>query len=162
MAQVEDKLRDSDIRFIEKLLYEQKSHESAIAELEAQIRDIYARLTVIGSTSVVDMSKPKVQSEFTQPESFVSRQEQDNLRIKYLRGRIAERERHQATINAALDSMNEEENEFINLRYNLEKPHSYVAKKLKLWDRKEHLPLSTYWRLRRRILEKVAVFLGLL
>ena len=156
-----EKLHKNDFRFVEKLLYDQKTHDTAIAELEAEMAEILENLLPGGTGCYVDMSTAKGQPEFTQPEAWAIKRE-ENLRVRYLRGRIAERKRHQAVVDEAMKYMDAVESQFVYLRYYEEKSHNYIARKLNMWDMKERQPLSTYWRTRRKVLEKVAKFAGLI
>lgn len=155
------KLRPSDYRYIEKMLYEQKTQESAIRELEAELEEILGDLFPGGSGSYVDMTTAKGQPEFTQPEAWVIKRE-ENLRVKDLRQEITRRKRHQAVVGEAMKYMDAVESQFVFLRYYEEKSHNYIARKLNMWDMKERQPLRTYWRTRRKVLEKVAKFAGLI
>jgi len=155
------KLRPSDYRYIEKMLYEQKTQESAICELEAELEEILGDLFPGGSGSYVDMTTAKGQPEFTQPEAWVIKRE-ENLRVKDLRQEITRRKRHQAVVGEAMKYMDAAESQLVFLRYYEEKSHNYIARKLNMWDMKERQPLRTYWRTRRKVLEKIAKFAGLI
>ena len=159
MPVYEDNLTRGNFRYIEDLLRMQKTHDSAIAELEAELAELLEDLLPGGTGSFVDMTASKGETD-SQPEAWTIKRD-ENLRVRDLRQDITRRKRHKAAVSEAMRYLDEADSQLVMLRYNLEKPHSYVAKKLNLWDRKEHVPLSTYWRTRRRVIEKVAGFLGL-
>ena len=152
-------MTNADFRFCERLLYQQKTHETAIRELEAELSELLEDLLPSSTASFVDMSESKGEM-ISQPERWTIKRD-ENLRVKDLRYEIAKRKRHRAAISEAMRYFDETESQLVFLRYNEEKPHNYCAMKLNLWDRKEHVPLSTYWRTRKRVLEKVAKILGL-
>jgi hypothetical protein len=85
-----EKLHKNDFRFVEKLLYDQKTHDTAIAELEAEMAEILENLLPGGTGSYVDMTTAKGQPEFTQPEAWAIKRE-ENLRVKDLRQEITRR-----------------------------------------------------------------------
>ena len=150
---IEDKLQKNDFRFVEKLLYDQKTHDTAIAELEAEIAEILENLLPGGSGSYVDMSEPKGQAD-SQPEAWAIKRD-ENLRVRYLRGRIAERKRHKAAIAAARESLDDLENQLVWLKYDLEK----TARDC--W-RSMGLQKSRFYEIREEIVTKVARFIGLI
>lgn len=152
-------MTNADFRFCERLLYQQKTHETAIRELEAELSELLEDLLPSSTASFVDMSESKGEM-ISQPERWTIKRD-ENLRVKDLRYEIQKRKRHKAAISEAMRYLDETESQFVFLRYNEEKPHNYCAMKLNLWDRKEHVPLRTYWRLRTKMLEKVAKFLGI-
>jgi len=148
-----EKLQKNDFRFVEKLLYDQKTHDTAIAELEAEMAEILENLLPGGSGSYVDMSEPKGQAD-SQPEAWAIKRD-ENLRVRYLRGRIAERKRHQAAIRAARESLDDLENQLVWLKYDLEKSTRDC------W-RSMGLQKSRFYEIREEIVTKVARFIGLI
>ena len=149
-----DMLHRNDFRFVEKLLYDQTTHETALKVLEAELKKVRDNIPVLSSTSVVDISMPKGQAGFTQPEAYAIRAE-ENLRVKYLEERIAERKRHQTAIKKAKESLSDEENTLVRLFYDLNK----TARDC--W-RIMGLQKSRWYELRREVVNKVARFVGLL
>jgi len=148
-----EKLQKNDFRFVEKLLYDQKTHDTAIAELEAEMAEILENLLPGGSGSYVDMSEPKGQTD-SQPEVWTIKRD-ENLRVRYLRGRIAERKRHKAAIAEARESLDDLENQLVWLKYDLEK----TARDC--W-RSMGLQKSRFYEIREEIVTKVARFIGLI
>ena len=149
-------LRDADFRFVEKLLYQQKTHDTAIAELMAELDEMMPNC----STSVVRFSHDKPHRKNSEPEEWTIRRS-ESVRGKYLQDEIRKRKRHQKAISEAMLCLDDLESRLVFLRYHEEKTHGYCARSLNLWDGKEHVPLRTYWRMRSRVLEKVARFVGL-
>jgi len=148
-----DKLQKNDFRFVEKLLYDQKTHDTAIAELEAEMAEILENLLPGGSGSYVDMTTAKGQTD-SQPEVWTIKRD-ENLRVRYLRGRIAERKRHKAAIAEARESLDDLENQLVWLKYDLEK----TARDC--W-RSMGLQKSRFYEIREEIVNKVARFIGLI
>lgn len=149
-----DKLHKNDFRFVEKLLYDQKTHDTAIAELEAEVAEILENLLPGGTGSFVDMSTAKGQPEFTQPEVWTIKRD-ENLRVRYLKGRIAERKRHQAAIRAARESLDDLENQLVRLKYDL-------GKSARDCWRSMGLQKSRWYEIREEVVHKVARFLGMI
>jgi len=153
LVALEVKLRDGDFKFIEKLLYDQKTHDAQIALLQAEIEEMLPAY----SSSVVKFNHNDGMKEDSQPEEWaIIRCE--SVRAKEIHSEIKRRRRHKEAISAAMECMTEEESQLIFLRYAQEQSHNHCAKALHLWDRKEKNPSRTYWRLRRKVLEKVARF----
>jgi len=148
-----DKLRPNDYRYVERLLYDQKTHDTQIALLEEELEEMLPAF----SSSVVKFSHDEGMVGDSQPEEWtIIRNE--SVRAKELHGEIRRRKREKAAVSEALQCMTEEECQFVFLRYQQEKSHSQCARGLHLWDSKEKGPSRTYWRMRRKILEKVAKF----
>ncbi len=156
-----NELSKNDFRFVEKLLYEQKSHDTAILMLEGELEDALSNLLTVPSTSVINMAEPRSGEPLSHPESYLLHTE-ENLHIKYLRGRIAERKRHQRAISEALKALNEKEGQLVFLRYHEENSHNVCARALGMWSADEARPNRTYWRRRQQVVEKIAAFIGLI
>jgi hypothetical protein len=148
-----EKLPKHDFRFVEKLLYDYKTHDTAIKEMEAEMHDILENMFPNASASYVDMSEPKGQTD-SQPEAWAIKRD-ENLRVKYLKGRIAERKRHKAAIAAAREALDDLENQLVWLKYDLEK----TARDC--W-RSMGLQKSRFYEIREEIVNKVARFVGLI
>lgn len=155
-----DKLPENILRFTEKLLYDQRSQDTAIMMLEGELQDLLDSLVPATSASVVDMTAPKGGDRHSQPEEYVIRLE-ENLQVKYLRGRIAERKRHQKAISEAVAALNEEEGLLVRLRYYERRRHDQCAKALHMWSAVDNRPSTTYWRFRQRLIRRIAKFIGL-
>jgi len=154
VVQTEEKLQKNDFRFVEKLLYDYKTHDTAIRELEAEMAEILDTLLPGGTGSYVDMSMAKGYKEHTQPEAWTIKRDK-NLRIRYLRGRIAERKRHREAIRAARETLDDLENQLVWLKYDLEKTTRDC------W-RSMGLQKSRFYEIRDEIITKVAKFVGLI
>jgi len=148
-----EKLPKHDFRFVEKLLYDYKTHDTAIKEMEAEMHDILENMFPNASASYVDMSEPKGQTD-SQPEAWAIKRD-ENLRVKYLKGRIAERKRHKAAIAAAREALDDLENQLVWLKYDLEKSTRDC------W-RSMGLQKSRFYEIREEIVNKVARFVGLI
>lgn len=150
---IREKIGKHDFRFVEKLLYDYKTHDTAIKEMEAEMQGILENMFPNASASYVDMSEPKGQTD-SQPEAWAIKRD-ENLRVRYLRGRIAERKRHKAAIAAARESLDDLENQLVWLKYDLEK----TARDC--W-RSMGLQKSRFYEIREEIVTKVARFIGLI
>lgn len=149
----EDKLTGGNFRYVEALLYSQKTHDSAIAELEAELEQLLEDLLPSATASYVDMSEPKGEAD-SQPEKWTIKRE-ENVRVKHLRGRIKERKRHKAAISAARQSLSDEENQFVWLFYDL-------GKSVRDCRRTMHYEKSKIYQIRQGVVKRVAGFLGLI
>ena len=148
-----DKLRPNDYRYVERLLYDQKTHDAQITLLEEELEEMLPAF----SSSIVKFSHDEGMVGDSQPEEWaIIRNE--SVRAKELHGEIRRRKREKTAVSEALQCMTEEECQFVFLRYQQEHSHSQCARALGLWDKKRHGPSNTYWRMRRRILEKVGRF----
>jgi hypothetical protein len=150
---IREKIGKHDFRFVEKLLYDYKTHDTAIKEMEAEMQGILENMFPNASASYVDMSEPKGETD-SQPEAWTIKRD-ENLRVRYLRGRIAERKRHKAAIAAARESLDDLENQLVWLKYDLEK----TARDC--W-RSMGLQKSRFYEIREEIVTKVARFIGLI
>ena len=146
-------MRDNDYRYVEKLLYEQKTHDSIIAELDAELEEMMPAY----SSSVVKFNHDEGMVGGSQPEEWaIIRNE--SVRAKEVHGEIRRRRRAKAAISEAMQSLNETESQFVFLRYQQENSHSHCSRALGLWDKKRHGPSNTYWRMRKRLLGKIGRF----
>jgi len=150
---IREKIGKHDFRFVEKLLYDYKTHDTAIKEMEAEMQGILENMFPNASASYVDMSEPKGETD-SQPEAWTIKRD-ENLRVRYLRGRIAERKRHKAAIAEARESLDDLENQLVWLKYDLEK----TARDC--W-RSMGLQKSRFYEIREEIVNKVARFVGLI
>ncbi len=143
------KLMDSDFRWVEKLLYMQKTHETAIRELEAELEDMLPSC----STSVVRFSHDKPHQRASQPEAGAILLN-DSLRAREIHEEIRRRKRHKVAVSAARESLSDIENQFIWLFYDLDKSIRDCRRTL-------HYEKSKIYKMRTEIVHKVAEFLGL-
>ena len=111
-----EKIPSNDYRFTEKLLYQQKTHDTAIAELEAELEEMIPS----ASASFVTFDHNPKGSELTQPERIVDKRLY-SVRGKYLQEEIARRKRHQRAITEAIKALSDTENQLVWLYYHLEK-----------------------------------------
>ena len=111
-----EKLPQSDYRFVERLLYQQKTHDTAIAELQAELDDMLPSATA----SFVAFDHNTKNPELTEPERIVDKRLY-SVRGKYLHEEIARRRRHQRAISEAMKALNDIENQLVWLYYHLEK-----------------------------------------
>ena len=147
---VEEKLRLYEFRFVERLLYDQKTHEASIEELEAQLESIMPNY----SRSVVKFDHNPPHREESQPEEWTIKRNESVLG-KYLMGRIAEKKRHKKAVSDALMCLDETEGQLYYLKYKLEKPSKDC------W-RSMGLKKSRFYEVRRQVVYKVARYLGLI
>ena len=149
MAEKAEKIPKSDYRFVEKLLYQQKTHDTAIAELQAELDDMLPS----ASASFVTFDHNPKGSELTEPERIVDKR-LFSVRGKYLQEEIARRKRHQRAIEEAIKALNDTENQLVFLYYHLEKTPRDCWRTMG-YER------SQWYEIRTETVLKVARFLGL-
>ena len=149
LAEKAEKIPKSDYRFVEKLLYQQKTHDTAIAELQAELDDMLPS----ASASFVTFDHNPKGSELTEPERIVDKR-LFSVRGKYLQEEIARRKRHQRAIEEAIKALNDTENQLVFLYYHLEKTPRDCWRTMG-YER------SQWYEIRTETVLKVARFLGL-
>ena len=149
---VEERLTANDFRFVEKLLYEYKSYDSAIRALEEELDDMMPS----ASASVVsfDHNTANLHPEFTQPEKWAIKRN-ESLRGKQLHSRVREKRRHRDAIKRAREMLSDTENQLVWLKYDLEK------RPRECWQAMRY-EKSRWYEIREQVVYKVAKFLGLL
>ena len=140
-------------RQVEKLLYDYKYLDQAIANLEAELEAIMPQT----STSVVKLGQGSTKTPFdtSQTERWGIKRADSRLRAKLL-----EKRRHKKAIKAAREQLSDEENTFVWLRYDHEKPHDEVMEALE--SRGHPYSRRSYYRMRRDVINKIARYLGML
>ena len=144
-----EKIPRSDYAFVEKLLYQQKTHDTAIAELEAELDDMLPSST----SSFVTFDHNQKNPELTEPERTAERR-LHSVRGKYLQEEIARRRRHKKAISEAMKALSDTEAQLVFLYYNLEKTPRDC------W-RTMGYECSRWYEIRTETVLKVARFLGL-
>ena len=143
-----EKISRSDYGFVERLLYQQKTHDTAIAELQAELDDMLPSCSV----SVVPLSyggtKPLTETERIADKRLYS------IKGRYLTEEIARRRRHQKAISEAMKTLSDTENQLVWLYYNLEKSPRDC------W-RTMGYEKSRWHEIKHEVVCKVARFLGL-
>lgn len=141
-------------RHVEKLLYDYKYLDQAIANLEAELEAIMPQTTA----SVVKIGAAcaaKSPLDSSQTERWGIKRAESRLREKLL-----EKRRHKKAIKEIREQLTDEENTFIWLRYDLEKTHDEVMEALE--SRGQPCSRRQYFYMRKRIINKIARYLGLL
>ena len=143
-----EKISRSDYGFVERLLYQQKTHDTAIAELQAELDDMLPSCSV----SVVPLSyggtKPLTETERIADKRLYS------IKGRYLTEEIARRRRHQKAISEAMKTLSDTENQLVWLYYNLEKTPRDCWRTMG-YER------SRWYEIRTETVLKVARFLGM-
>ncbi|UNC91683.1 hypothetical protein [Candidatus Contubernalis alkaliaceticus] len=145
----EEKLCEADFRFIEKLLYEYKTYDTAIEQMEAELAEMYPS----GPGSVLDLTNIQGHSDSSEPERWTIKRN-ESLRAKFLLGRIQEKKRHRKAMARARETLSDEENNLIWLKYDLRKQNPEVWRTMNVSE-------STFYRLRKQVVTRVAEYCGL-
>ena len=146
------KLQSGDYRFVEKLLYDQKTNKTAIAELEAALKDMIPSATSLFVTLSHNQHSQK-NFELTQPERIADKRLY-SVRGKYLQSEIKRRRRHQDAICEAMNALSDVETQLVRLYYDLEKSARDC------W-RTMGYEKSRWYEIKDDVVLKVARFLGL-
>ena len=149
LAEKTDKLPSADYRFIERLLYQQKTHDTVIAELQAELDDMLPSSTA----SFVTFDRNQKNPELTEPERIVDKRLY-SVRGKYLQEEIARRKRHKKAITEAMLCLDDLEARLVFLYYNLEKTPRDCWRTMG-YER------SRWYEIKTETVCKVARFLGL-
>jgi len=144
-------LSRSGFRFIEKILYEYKTYNTAITELEAEINKILA----LDIDYPLKASNPSsIPSQGTgSPTEHIAIKRAENIHVKYLRNKLEEMQRHKKAIDEAMTYLTDTEKQLIKLFYTLERPARECWKQM-------HIEKSRWYELRREIVEKIARYLA--
>lgn len=133
-------------RQVEKMLYDYKYLDQAIANLEAELEAILPQT----STSLIKVGQGSTRTLFdtSQTERWGIKRAESRLREKLL-----EKRRHKKAIKAVREQLTDEENTFVWLRYDHEKPHEEIWEAL-------HMSRAQYFRFRKDTIDKIAKHLG--
>ncbi len=142
-------MHDGDFRFVEKLLYQQKTHDTAIAGLEAELEEMLPAY----SSSIVRFSHDKHNCQNSQPEAWAIKRT-ESVRAKEIYSEIKRRRRRQEAIAAAMESLDDLEARLVFLKYHLGKSSRDC------W-RSMGLQKSRWYEMRREVVGKVAEYLGI-
>lgn len=143
-------------KMTEKLLYDYKTFESAIRNIEAELEAIMPQV----SSSLVVIGREATKALFeSQTEAWaIKRAESPRARLLY--SMLREKKRWRAAIKKIRAKLTEEENTLVWLRYDIEKPHDEVI--YALGERGFPRSRRGYFNLRRQVVEKVAKRMGFL
>jgi DNA-directed RNA polymerase specialized sigma subunit len=148
-ALYKETLSRSGFRFIEKILYEYKTYNTAIAELEAEINKILdIALDIDYPLKASDPSSIPSQGTGS-PTEHIAIKRAENIHVKYLRNKVEEMQRHKKAIDEAMIYLTDTEKQLIKLFYTLEKPARECWKQM-------HIEKSRWYELRKEIVEKIA------
>lgn len=144
-------------RQVEKMLYDYKYLDQAIANLEAELEAILPQT----STSLIKVGQGSTRTLFdtSQTERYGIKRAESKRAVQ-LRTLLREKRRQKAAIKVAREQLTDEENAFIWLRYDLEKTHDEVMEALE--SRGQPCSRRQYFYMRKRIINKIARYLGLL
>lgn len=138
---------------VEKMLYDYKYLDQAIANLEAELEAIMPQT----STSLIKVGQGSTRTLFdtSQTERYGIKRAESRLREKLL-----EKRRHKKAIKEIREQLTDEENTFIWLRYDKEKTHDEIMQVLE--DKGQPCSRRQYFYMRKQIINKIARYMGLL
>ena len=149
LAEKPEKIPRNDYGFTERLLYQQKTHDTVIAELQAELDEMLPSST----SSYVTFDHNQKNPELTEPERIVDKRLY-SVRGKYLQEEIARRKRHKRAISEAMKALSDTEAQLVFLYYNLEKTPRDCWRTMG-YER------SRWYEIKSETVCKVARFLGL-
>ena len=137
---------------VEKMLYDYKYLDQAIANLEAELEAILPQT----STSVIKVGQGSTRTLFdtSQTERYGIKRAESRLRA-----RLLEKKRHKKAIKAAREQLSDEENTFVWLRYDKEKTHDEIMQAFE--DQGQPCSRAQYFRFRKDVIGKIARYVGL-
>lgn len=144
------KLAKRDFAYTEKLLYMQKTHDTAIVELQAELEDMLPSATA----SLVTFDHNPKGGELTLTERVAERRLY-SVKGKHLREEITRRRRHQKAISEAMKCLDNLELRLVHLKYYQEKTSLECCRAMGM--RK-----SRWYEVRAEVVCKVARYLGLI
>ncbi len=148
---MEERLNRSDSNFVEKLLYEYKTYDSAIRILEEELEDMMPSASC--SVVVYDHNTENTRGD-SQPEKWTIKRN-ESIRGKFLHGKLREKRRHKDAIRGAREMLSDTENQLVWLKYDLEK------KPRDCWQTMRY-EKSRFYEIKGQVIYKVAKYLGLL
>jgi len=143
-----NKLTPSDYRFVERMLYIQKTQKTAIAELEAELDDLIRPC----SASILENSPCSSDKEGHTEKSVMNRM--DTVKGKSLQSQLTDRRRQKKAIDEAIDKLDDTEAQLVWLRYDLEKSYRECMQIM-------GYEKSRFYELKNRVVLKVGRYLGL-
>ena len=143
--------KPSWFRRTERLLYDHKYKESAIAALEAEREEMAASDDLLPNCSASIILGTGKSGHSSPTETWgIKRAE----KVAQINRKILEKRRLRDCIRRAREQLTEEENQFVWLRYDKEKPHREIWEAL-------HMSRSTYFNFRKAVIAKTARYIGL-
>ena len=138
-------------RQVEKLLYDYKYLDQAIANLEAELEAIMPQTT----TSLIKIGQGGARNPFdtSQTEHWGIKRAESPRAVR-LQTLLREKRRHKKAIKGAREQLSDEENTFVWLRYDKEMPHEEI------WEAM-HMSRAQYFRFRKDVIGKIARYVGL-
>jgi len=141
-------------RKTERLLYDSKTLDQAIANISAEIEARRAELMPQEGNSVVKTGGGSTRDPFkeSQPEQYSIKLEEDR-ELQRLMSQLRLHKQRREAIREAKRYLTDEENTLIRLKYDLEKSNREVWETMCLSRR-------SYFYMKHRVVEKVARWLG--
>jgi hypothetical protein len=156
--------KQASFRAIEGLLYKYKTFGAAIRALEAEKKSLagpYSDNCMPQATSsVVRLGRggTKTPSDTSQTERWgIRRAEEAQKRIARIDQKLLELRRWRNGIRAARQTLTEDAQQFVWLKYDLEKSHNETRDALR--QKMVNLSESTYYRFRKQVIEDIQNFM---
>ena len=155
MVTEEPRLRDNEFRYIEKILYDYGTYNTAIKALQAELDAVLAELLPgpKGASMNPDPGIMSTDEKSSEPERWTIKRDQNSY-VRYLRERIEERNRHNEIVEAALPTLTDPEQMFCRLFYS-------QSKSIRACSSAMHYGPRRLYNMRHAVVNKVARFAGL-
>ena len=149
--------KPSYYRITERLLYDYKTYESAIRNLEEELEILEPSLPAMKLDKVQVVTSKTVGSvtEDCAIKRAEGREGREGRGYDELRHMLLDKKRKQRAISQTRRQLTDQENTLIWMRYDLGKPHRMICEAM-------HMSRSSYFDFKGRLVAKVAKYLGLL
>mgnify|MGYP000900642799 CR=1 FL=1 len=145
------KRKPSYYRQAERLLYDYKTYDLAIKNLEAELENIMPQV----STSLLKLGEGSTATPFQSQTEDWAIKRIESPRAKRIIKLLTEKKRFKKGIGEVREQLTDEENTRVWMRYDLEKQHQEI------WEAM-HMSRSAYFEFKNKVIEKIARYLGLL
>lgn len=154
MTVYQNKLSKSGFQFTEYLLYNAKTFETAIRELEIELEKVIASMNEKYPIGAANLDGMPHGTGVSSPTESLAIKRADNIQVKCLKNRIEEIQRHKAAIDQSKQYLTDTEKLFIKLKYDREKSSQAC------W-REMHIEKSRWYEMRQEIIHKIARYIGI-
>ena len=145
------KRKPSYYRQAERLLYDYKTYDLAIKNLEAELESILPPV----STSLLKLGEGSSDAPFRSLTEEWAIKRVESPRAKRILKLLTEKKRWRQGIKEVRQQLTDEENTLVWMRYDLEKLHQEI------WEAM-HISRANYFRFKDEVIGKIARYLGLL
>ncbi len=149
-----ERLTDNEFRYMEKILYDYGTYNTAVKALQAELDAVLAEMLpgAKGASMNADPGIISTDEKSSEPEKWTIKRD-SNSYVRHLRERIDERRRHNEIVEAALPTLTDQEMTFCRLFYT-------QGKSVKACAATMHYGARRLYNIRQAVVNKVARFAG--